>query len=219
MRSRQGVVRLVRLGSLLTLAGVVTAAQAGGVLLARAAKPQAVTLAPLLSTAMSAPAGSLAPVMGPQNTAVLPDARFITPAGRSIVTDAFGNNLVLSHDGKRIYVSSEAVNDDPALSGPKSRQISVIDRGSLSRQRVRNDDLQYGLAETPDGKQLYVSEAGKNRLGVYDTSTMTRIAAATVPLGSAAAPPGTQRDGLPVGPGGAPQWALRLCRWIPQQHP
>jgi YVTN family beta-propeller protein len=211
MGSRRGGVRLLRAGCLLALGLAAVAQEAGSSVAARAVGAQAVTLAPSLSTPMSAPSGSLAPIMGPQNTAILPDGRLVTPAGRSIVTDAFGNNVVVSNDGRRIYVSSEAVNDDPALNGPKSRQISVIDPISLSRRRVRDDDLQYGLAETPDGKQLYVSEAGKNRLGVYDTATMTRTA--TVPLGSAPGPVGGHSItdfpwGLAVHPNGRYAYAV-----------
>ncbi len=137
---------------------------------------ESVSLAPALSVPMSAPAGSIAPTIGTANTAVLPDGRFATPAGRSIVTDAYSNNLIVSRAGGRVYTSSEAVSNDPQLPN-NTRVYSVIDAATLSRRRVRDDDMQYGLAESPDGTRLYVSEAGKDSIGIFDTSTFTRLGA------------------------------------------
>src|SRR5258708_26548356 len=74
---------------------------------------RALALAPALSTPMGAPAGSIAPTIGAANTAVLPDGRLATPAGRSIVTAAYSNNLIISRAGGRIYTSSQAVSNAP----------------------------------------------------------------------------------------------------------
>jgi YVTN family beta-propeller protein len=174
---------------------------AGTGALAERAQPPAAALAPPLSTPMTSPAGSLASTIGADNTAISPDGRLVTPAGRTIVTDAFSNNVVLSRDGTRIYTSSEAVSNDPQNDKGNTRHFSVIDPQTLNRVRIRDDDIQYGLAETPDGKQLYVSEAGKNSVGVFDTAGFGKLA--SIALGS--------RDfpwGLAIHPGGRYAYAV-----------
>src|SRR5258708_2219448 len=158
--------RILRLGAFVVLAVMVPAFNTRGL---GAPDSESVSLAPALSVPLSAPAGSIAPTIGTANTAVLPDGRFATPAGRSIVTDAYSNNVIVSRAGGRVYTSSEAVSNDPQLPN-NTRVYSVIDAATLSRRRVRDDDMQYGLAESPDGTTLYVSEAGKDSIGIFYTS-------------------------------------------------
>src|SRR5438132_6549119 len=125
--------------------------------------------APLsLSKPMASPAGSM-PV-GPRDngTAVLPDGRFVTPVGKTTPVGLLPLNLVVSHDGKRVYVSSEGGDDQPtAKEHVYNRFITVLDSTTLHGDKVADDALQYGLAESPDGRNLYVSEGEKSSMGIF----------------------------------------------------
>lgn len=119
---------------------------------------------------MSSPAGVLATGPRANGTAVLPDGRIVTPIGRTVPVDLLPLNAVLSHDGRRLYVTSEGGDDEPTHDEAYNRFISVVDTKTMAVSRVRDDDLQYGLAETPDGRRVYVSEGEKGAVGVFDVS-------------------------------------------------
>ena len=153
---------------------------------------------PDLLRPMSSPAGNL-PV-GPRanGTAVLPDGRFVTPVGKTTPVGLLPLNLVVSHDGKRVYVSSEGGDDQPtAKEHVYNRFITVLDSTTLHGERVADDALQYGLAESPDGRQLYVSEGEKSTVGVFSVGAggITRtgsvgLQAGDFPWGMALSPNG-----------------------------
>ena len=125
-----------------------------------------------LTSVMTSPAGFLP--SGPRNngTAVLPDGRFVTPVGRSVQTELEPQNGVLSHDGRRLYVSSEGVDARPPNSRDHdntrhARFFSVIDTATLAITTVEDDAMHSGLAESPDGRTLYVAEGQSDALGVF----------------------------------------------------
>jgi YVTN family beta-propeller protein len=129
---------------------------------ARAAGGMSITMA------MDSPAGNLASGPRANGTAVLPDGRVVTPAGRTIPIELLPLNTVLSHDGKRLYVSSEGGDADPkADEDVYNRFISVVDTATMKVTRVQDDALQFGLGETPDGRKLYVSEGETGKVGVF----------------------------------------------------
>ena len=126
-----------------------------------------------VDSVLTSPAGGLA--AGPRNngTGVLPDGRLVTPAGRAVKVDLEPLNSFLSRDGRRLYVSSEGIDDaPPAVTDhdhtPHARFITVIDTKTLAKSRIRDDALHYGLAESADGRTLYVSEGQTDSVGVFD---------------------------------------------------
>ncbi len=142
----------------------------GALLLFPATPSSGSTPAPVtIGTPMRSPAGDLPTGPRPNGTAVLPDGRFVTPVGTTAQVDLLPLNVVLSHDGRRLYVSSEGGDDDPGPSGEDGydRYISVLDTTSMERTRLDDDALQYGLAESPDGRELWVSEGETGTVGVF----------------------------------------------------
>jgi YVTN family beta-propeller protein len=125
------------------------------------------------STPYASPAGSLAAGSRSNGTGVLPDGRFVTPVGRQLKVELQPLDGVLSADGRRLYVSSEGIDDDagdaalPGAPGDDKRFITVVDTKTLATTKIRDDALHYGLAETRDGHTLYVSEGQSGTVGVY----------------------------------------------------
>jgi len=131
---------------------------------------------------MTSPAGNLASGPRDNGTAVLPDGRLVTPVGRTIPVDLLPLNAVLSHDGQRLYVSSEGGDDAPDNDPIYNRFISVVDTRTMKATRVRDDSLQYGVAESPDGSQVYVSEGDAGAVGVFNVANGTLSKTAKVAL-------------------------------------
>jgi len=135
---------------------------------------EAAAPAPLrTNTPFASPAGNLAAGPRSNGTGVLPDGRFVTPVGRQLKVELQPLDGVLSADGRRLYVSSEGIDDDatdvnvPGGPGDAKRFITVIDTKTLATTKIRDDALHYGLAETSDGGTLYVSEGQSGTVGVY----------------------------------------------------
>lgn len=125
-----------------------------------------------LTSVLSSPAGYLPSGPRANGTAVLPDGRFLTPVGRSVRTQLEPQNGVLSHDGRRLYVSSEGIDDSPPRNSnhdvtKHARFFSVIDTRTLAITTVEDDALHSGMAESPDGRTLYVAEGQTDSLGVF----------------------------------------------------
>src|SRR3989442_4485116 len=102
-------------------------------------------------------------------------------------------------------LSSLSLHDDPPLSiAPPTanehvynRFITVLDSTTLHGDKVADDALQYGLAESPDGRSLYVSEGEKNSMGIFSVgadgvrrSGSVGLQAGDFPLGIALSPHG-----------------------------
>jgi YVTN family beta-propeller protein len=91
---------------------------------------------------------------------VLPNGWTITPAGRQVVVTDLPLNIVPLADGKHALI---------ATSGYNKHELSLID---LADGRVvdRHTVLQswYGLAVSPDNKQVWWSGGGAGMLHVYD---------------------------------------------------
>ena len=122
-----------------------------------------------LSTPFASPAGTMATGPRSNGTAVLPDGRFVTPVGKQTKVELQPLNGVLSADGRRLYVSSEGIDDNPS-GGHNQRFLTVIDTSSGSKTKIEDDALNYGMAESRDGSTLYVSEGQTGSVGVFHRS-------------------------------------------------
>lgn len=119
-----------------------------------------------VDTVFSSPAGDLPAGPRSNGTAVLPDGRLLTPVGRQTQVELQPLNGVLSADGRRLYVSSEGIDDDPGLAG-NQRFVTVIDTATGAKTLVRDDALHFGIAESRDGRTLFVSEGQTGSVGVF----------------------------------------------------
>ncbi|HWW52458.1 MAG TPA: hypothetical protein VNY84_01725, partial [Acidimicrobiales bacterium] len=74
-------------------------------------------------------------------------------------------------DGRRFYVTSEGYDDAPSTvehdNAPKRRFLTVIDTATRLATKIEDDALHYGVAESPDGLTLYVSEGQSGSVGVF----------------------------------------------------
>ncbi len=128
---------------------------------------------PTTNTVYVSPAGNLPAGPRSNGTGVLPDGRFVTPVGRQLKVELQPLDGILSADGRRLYVSSEGIDDDatdvnvPGGPGDDKRFITVVDTKTLATTKIRDDALHYGLAESHDGSTLYVSEGQSGTVGVY----------------------------------------------------
>ncbi len=160
------------------LAGVAVALLGSGTVHAQAVAPYAAEPAVSPGSVLSSPAGSLASGPRGNGTAVLPDGRFVTPVGHSVGTELEPQNGVLSHDGKRLYVSSEGVDADPPASPNHdntrhARYVTIMDTRTLASMRFEDDALHSGLAESADGLTLFVAEGQTDTLGVFRRTPAT----------------------------------------------
>ena len=146
---------------------------------------------------------------GPRSnhTAVLPDGRLVTPVGKTITVDLLPLAAVMSHDGKRLYVSSEGGDDSPTHDKTYNRFISVVDTATMSVKRVQDDALQYGIAETPTARRSTSARASQGR----SASSTSRAP----PWSSGEGLP--RSGGLPLGTGRCPRRTPHLRRRLPWQ--
>ena len=159
-----------------------------------------------LDTPMSSPAGRMAAGPRANGTGVLPDGRIVTPVGDVAGVGLLPLNAVLSHDGARLYVSSEGGDDEPtAEEDTYDRAITVVDTATMATTTIDDDALQYGMAESPDGSRLYVSEGEAGAVGVFD---VTRPG--THRVDEIALDPEDFPWGLTLGPGGRYAYVVGL---------
>jgi len=125
-------------------------------------------------------------IAGPE-TATTPQGWFLTPAGKQVqlvdpTSGVYADrpyNVVSSPDGKTLVVSNN---------GQSTQSLMVIDRASGHIVQTipyeGNEALYIGLTFSPDGKQLYASAGGNNKIRVYDVNgqTFTEDAAIPIPL-------------------------------------
>jgi len=189
--------RLLALPPVLLVLAVPAAARAG------ATHPAAASVTSGVATPYDSPAGDLPAGPRPNGTAVLPGGRLVAPAGATARVDLQPTHLVPTRDGSRLLVTSQGLDDDPNASAYTDstfdRHVDVLRAdGRLSPVgRVSDENLQYGVAERPDG-QLWVSEGKSSSLGILapdGSGSYTRV-------GGVALPAGTFPWGLALSPDG-----------------
>ncbi len=88
----------------------------------------------------------------------------------TIAVAAGPHGMVLSPDGRRLYVS-----------GDGSSQVSVIDTASDTATRpLEVGKAPHGLAMAPDGKRLLVAVYAEDRIGVWDTASGAQVGSIAV---------------------------------------
>jgi YVTN family beta-propeller protein len=119
-------------------------------------------------------------VAGPQGdgSGVTPFGWTVTPAGRQVVLGDKPFGTTRSPDGKTILVSND---------GQYNQSLSVVDATTGAvRQTITYpspEALFVGLAYSPDGRHVYASAGGNNKVRVYDVHDDGTLAeAASIPL-------------------------------------
>ncbi len=108
-------------------------------------------------------APALAEPSGPRTdraSAVLPNGRIITPAGRQATVETLPLNLRVGPSG-HIFVTNDG-NGDADL----NRYIQVIDPQTLDVQRTSSVHF-FGLAVSPDEHRVYVANGPSDRVDVF----------------------------------------------------
>jgi YVTN family beta-propeller protein len=109
--------------------------------------------------------GALNMTAGPQanGTAVTPHGWTLTPAGKQLSLGDFPMGGALSPDKRFLVVSND---------GQGTQSLQVVD---VQKQQVvqtisyqSSEGLYYGTAFSPDGKKLYASAGGNNKIRVFD---------------------------------------------------
>lgn len=123
---------------------------------------------------ISAPSGNQITKIDQKGKTVLPNGRFITPAGKSIITAPHPYGLTLSPDGK-IAVTANSGTSPLSITivrnvlskHPEVQQIPpgpVTDKGVLA-------SVFMGLAISPDNKTIYVSGGQANKIYLFDVNS------------------------------------------------
>ncbi len=123
---------------------------------------------------ISAPAGNEFTKIDKNNKTVIPNGRFITPAGKSILTAPHPFGLCLSHDGNVAVTAN---------SGIKPLSITIV-RNILSQQPEVQQippgpstdkgvlaSVFMGLAISPDNQTVYVAGGQTNKIFLFDVNT------------------------------------------------
>jgi YVTN family beta-propeller protein len=120
-----------------------------------------------LTLATTASASPRPVVAGPQGdgTGVTPYGWTVTPVGRQVILGDKPFGTTRSPDGKTLLVSND---------GQYNQSLSVVDTATGTvRQTITYPSPQalfVGLAYSPDGRHVYASAGGNNKVRVYDVN-------------------------------------------------
>ena len=123
---------------------------------------------------ISAPAGSRFTKIDKTGATVIPNGRFITPAGKSIVTAPHPYGLVLSPDGNTVVTANSGTSPlsitiirNILSENPEVQQVPptpYTDKGVLA-------SVFMGLAVSPDNRTVYVAGGQENKIFMFDLNT------------------------------------------------
>ncbi|NOX45997.1 MAG: bifunctional YncE family protein/alkaline phosphatase family protein [Chlorobi bacterium] len=123
---------------------------------------------------ISAPAGSEFTKINKEGKTVIPNGRYIEPAGKSIVTAPHPYGLCLSPDGKTAVTANSGTSPlsitivrDILSERPEVQQVPPgpsTDRGVLA-------SVFMGLAISPDNQTIYVAGGQTNKIFLFDLNT------------------------------------------------
>ncbi|WP_166965035.1 bifunctional YncE family protein/alkaline phosphatase family protein [Yeosuana marina] len=120
---------------------------------------------------ISAPAGNEITKINPEGKTVIPNGRFITPSGKSIITAPHPYGLTLSPDSNIAVTSNSGTNPisitiirNILSNHPELQQIPPspsTDKGILA-------SVFMGLAISPDNQTVYVAGGQENKIYLFD---------------------------------------------------
>lgn len=123
---------------------------------------------------LSAPAGTLPTHIDKSGKTVIPNGRFLTPAGNSIVTAPHPYGLVVSNDGNVAVTANSGISplSITIIKKLQSAHPEVIqippgdstDKGVLA-------SVFMGLAISPDNQTVYVAGGQTNKIYLFDLNT------------------------------------------------
>ncbi len=123
---------------------------------------------------ISAPAGNKFTKINKTGKTVIPNGRYITPAGKSIVTAPHPYGLTLSPDGHTVVTANSGTNPlsitivrDILTQHPEVQQIPpgpATDKGVLA-------SVFMGLAISPDNQTIYVAGGQENKIYLFDVNS------------------------------------------------
>ena len=123
---------------------------------------------------LTAPAGSLPTHIDKNGKSVIPNGRFITPAGKSIVTAPHPYGLVVSNDGSIAVTANSGISPlsitiikNLQSANPEVMQVppgAETDKGVLA-------SVFMGLAISPDNQTVYVAGGQTNKIYLFDLNT------------------------------------------------
>ncbi len=118
-----------------------------------------------------APAGNLQTHIDKRGKTVLPNGRFVTPAGKSIVTAPHPYGLTISNDGN-IAVTANSGTRPLSITIIKNLQSDSVDVLQIPPGSKTDGDVLgsvfMGLAISPDNKTVYVSGGEMNKIYLFD---------------------------------------------------
>jgi len=153
-------------------------------------------------TELSAPAGKLPTSILPDNSAILPNGRRITPRGVQVKVAPHPYGLALSPDGSTLVTVNSGTSPFSAsiitTLADEHPQVAQIPPGVKSAD-ADPKSVFLGAAIAPDNRTLYLSEGNNGCVGIFDLVTHQRLGsislddassdpAASEPMGSQSKP-------------------------------
>jgi YVTN family beta-propeller protein len=113
----------------------------------------------------------------------------LTPAGRQVALGDRPLSIATSPDGRTLLVGND---------GQSTQSLMVIDRQSGSVKQTipypAPEALYLGLVFSPDGKHVFASAGGNNKIRTYDVNDQQLVETEPIPL------PTTDTDGKKINP-------------------
>jgi YVTN family beta-propeller protein len=111
----------------------------------------------------------------PAGITILPNGRYIRPVGKHFPLGRFPSGLVMSRDGKQLFVASDGVGQiltDWQLGAPKIVQLNPPKLPDKKKGHLNAGGADF----SPDGTLLYWSSGDKGTLYVFDTASAQLLA-------------------------------------------
>jgi len=122
----------------------------------------------------TAPAGIELTKIDTMGKTVIPNGRYLTPVGRSILTAPHPYGLTLSADGHTAVTANSGVNPLSITIirkiGTKNTEIQQVPPGPTTDKGVLASVF-MGLAIAPDNQTVYVSGGQENKIYMFDLNT------------------------------------------------